>query len=158
MEILKQTLLSCLDDAFDGEAWHGPNLYGTLANLDLEQMTYDNTVEGFSVWQIALHCAYWKWYVRKLLSNRDVPAFQRSADDWPAVPDNHTLENWKRDIDFLVEEHRLLRQSVVEFPDNRLPDIVEGKSLSYLKHIYSVAAHDVYHTAQIRNMGVPRIK
>jgi uncharacterized damage-inducible protein DinB len=157
MAKLRDVLLPAYEEAFNGKAWHGPTLYGTLRKLTLEQVKHSKTVEGYSVWRVALHCAYWKWYVRQKLSGKKIDKFPRTPKDWPALPEDGTAEDWQKDLDLLVQEHARLLALIARMSDRALQTMVDGKT-SAAKLVYGVTAHDVYHTAQIRNMGVPGIK
>jgi uncharacterized damage-inducible protein DinB len=154
MAKIKDILLSAYEEAFNGKAWHGPSLYGTLKKLKLDQIGHKKTTDGYTVWQVVLHCAYWKWYVRKQLSDKEIEKFPRSPRDWPAVPAKGDAAAWKDDLDLLVQEHARLLALIARSNDRKLQTLIGGKTPA-ARLIYGVTAHDVYHTAQIRNMGVP---
>jgi hypothetical protein len=158
MSEIKNVLLMCLDDAFDAEPWHGPNLMGTIQPLSLEQAVFNKTIEGYSPWQIVLHCAYWKWAVRKGLSGGEIEPFAGSPADWPALPGKRDQPNWEKAMELLRREHEKLLEAVGRLSDEKLLEPKDGRPLHWPKYINSIAAHDVYHAAQIRNMGVPGIK
>ncbi len=160
MDKLQKLLVDMLDDGFGGKGWQGPsNLVNTVENLSLEQLTFSSPHEGYSIWQIVLHCAYWKWYVRKILVGSAAEDFRGSPADFPSLPTVINLETWRRDFDLLLAEHRLIIKAVEEFPQQKWWDIAPGQKVKrpYIKFVYGVAAHDVYHTGQIRNMGIPGI-
>lgn len=68
-------LLALLDEGFDRKAWHGPNLLGSLRGLSAEQALRRPAPGRHNVWEIAVHCAYWKSIVRRRLD----PTRRRSA-------------------------------------------------------------------------------
>lgn len=151
--------LHMLDSAFARDGWHGASLVPTLRKLSLEQLTDSNTYEGYSAWGIALHCAYWKYRARRrlieiVLAEEAPKHFERSPADWPDLPVERTGETWKRDFDLLQNEHRLLKDVVARLTVEQLatPSPKTGEPIAGL--VYGVAAHDAYHTAQIRNMGL----
>jgi hypothetical protein len=161
MASLTELLIDVLDDAFDRVGWQGPmNLVNTLKPLSLEQLAYTETTAGYTIWGVVLHCAYWKWVVTDLLWGHTLKAFPRSPKDFPALPGELTEAAWRRDFDLLLEQHRLLKEAVTTFPEERWREISmpPDDPMTYAKRVYGVAAHDVYHTAQIRNMGVPEIR
>ncbi len=158
MEETRQLLLGAIDDAFDGEGWHGPTLLGTIRGLSFEQICRPSAYEGITVWQVALHCAYWKWEVRRRVSEEDTDSFRRIPEDWPDLPEARSAADWEADLALLIEEHYLLREAVGLFPMEKLGRVEGGNRFPYRKYIYGAAAHDVYHTAQIRNMGVAGLR
>ncbi len=151
--------LHMLDSAFAHEGWHGASLVPTLRKLSLEQLTDSDTYEGYTAWGIALHCAYWKYRARRrlieiVLAEEPPKRFERSPADWPDLPAERTRETWKRDLELLRNEHQLLKDVVSRLSVKLLvsPSPKTRKPMAGL--IYGVAAHDAYHTAQIRNMGL----
>ncbi|HET7838184.1 MAG TPA: hypothetical protein VFL04_00390 [Rectinemataceae bacterium] len=146
-----------LDECFAGPAWHGASLYPTLAELDLAQAWYESA-EGLSAWKVALHCAYWKWRVRKVLlaaSGQSISRFGRSPADWPRLPKTLDAANWKADLGFLEDHHAALRAAVVEIPASLLWESYDSKGRIYHRLIAGAASHDAYHTAHVRNIGIP---
>ena len=151
--------LDMLDSAFAHEGWHGASLVPTLRKLSLEQLTDSNTYDGYTAWGIALHCAYWKYRARRRLIEivlaEDPPKrFERSPADWPDLPAERTSETWKRDFDLLRSEHQLLKDVVSRLSVAQLATPSPKTSAPMAGFVYGVAAHDAYHTAQIRNMGL----
>jgi hypothetical protein len=153
-ESRKTMLLDHLDAVFYGEAWHGAALLPSLRAINIEIAPRENA-EGFSPWKIALHCAYWKFVVRKALSPESETApFPRTPKDFPGLPAERTPAAWEADIRFLEEEHRQLHAAVERFPADRLDALRPDDPLTYAGLILGAASHDVYHTAHIRNLGV----
>src|SRR3972149_6893245 len=56
----RDLLLSALDEAFERQAWHGPNLLGTLRRVNAAQAAWRPGPGRHNIWEIALHTAYWK--------------------------------------------------------------------------------------------------
>jgi hypothetical protein len=161
MKNTTELLLDIIDDAFDRIGWQGPmNLKNTIEQLTLEQLIYNKTTEGYCAWQIVLHCAYWKWVVAGLLSDSTPADFPRAPKDFPTLPEEPNESDWKKDFNLLLEQHMLVRKAVLQFPEEKWFEITKPPHdpMTYIKRVYGLAAHDVYHTAQIRNMGIPGIK
>ncbi len=155
---LSELLLQMMDDAFDQKAWHGENLMDSLRPLAAEQAAAPSR-EGYSAWQVALHCAYWKWVTRKSLYvgglAGEVEPFARAPDDWPALPAERTQAAWERDLAFLADEHRRLRDAAAALTEEQLLAVQPGNRYTHGRSLYAIAAHDAYHTGMLRNMGVP---
>jgi hypothetical protein len=142
-------LLDLLDEAYDHAAWHGPNLRGALRGLSVEQAAWRPGPDRNCIWQIALHCAYWKYAVRRrILGEGKRGSFPRSPSNWPQLPARRDQSSWKADLALLDEQHRCLREAVTSLPAARLRERRGGSTV--LRLIYGIAAHDLYHAGQIR--------
>jgi len=142
-------LLALLDEAYDHPAWHGPNLRGALRGLSAEQALWRPGPGRNSIWQIALHCAYWKYAVNRRLSGEGRRgSFPRKPGNWPTLPARCGATTWKADLALLDEQHRRLRECVATYPAERLGRRL-GKSTA-VRLIYGIAAHDFYHAGQVR--------
>jgi hypothetical protein len=150
----KEALIDHLDSVFNGPAWHGAALLPTLRELEFARAA-NAGYEEFTPWGILLHCAYWKFWVRRAISSADQPpTFGRTPDDFPDLPTERTPETLEIDIQFLIDEHSALRDAVLAFPGARLSDLTPKGEFTFAGLIAGAAAHDAYHAAQIRNMGV----
>jgi hypothetical protein len=117
--------LEMLDNVCLRSGWHGPSLVPTLRKLGLDDLVYDATYEGYTAWGIALHCAYWKYRVRRrlvdLVSEESAPPrFPRSPADWPALPQERSEANWRADLDLLLAEHAALKDVIARVPEAKL--------------------------------------
>ncbi|HEM45638.1 MAG TPA: hypothetical protein ENO23_01200, partial [Alphaproteobacteria bacterium] len=80
-------LLASLDEAFDRSAWHGATLWGTLRAVRSEEAAWRPAPHRHSIWEIALHCAYWKYVVRRRLTGDRRRTFPLAGSDWFERPD-----------------------------------------------------------------------
>src|SRR5688500_517091 len=106
---VKRLLLDALDQAFDKRSWHGPNLTGALRGLSAAQAAA-RLPGRKSVWEQALHAAYWKQRVLNKLAGPS--RFPRKGSDWPPPPAERTEAAWKADVALLHGIHRRLREAV----------------------------------------------
>ena len=143
-------LLTLLDQGFDRKAWHGPNLAGSLRGLTAEQALRRPAPGRHSIWDIALHCAYWKSVVRRRLGADPGERFPRGPSDWPALPDPSDEAAWKADLKLLRDEHRRLRTAVAGLRPADLHRPAPGQKRPRIVHLEGIAMHDVYHAGQIR--------
>jgi DinB superfamily len=67
-------LLRLLEEAFQKQAWHGPNLKGSLRGLTAEQAAWRPDPTRHNIWELAVHCAYWKYAVRRKLTGATAAA------------------------------------------------------------------------------------
>ncbi len=142
-------LLEIIDQAYGKRAWHGTTLRGALRGLDPAVAVWRPAPDRHNIWELILHAAYWKYIVRRHVGDA-APRFRRKPSNWPAIPAEPSLTFLKKDIAYLAEEHRMLRDAIVSFPDSRLDRTVESSQMTFSNVIHGVAAHDYYHTGQIQ--------
>ncbi|MEP7225803.1 MAG: DinB family protein [Gemmatimonadales bacterium] len=145
-----ELLLGVMDQAFDRRSWHGTTLRGSLRGVTADEALWRPASGRHNIWELTVHAAYWKYAVRRRLAGDAAGSFARKPSDWPEVPTTPDARAWKRDVDLLGGEHRLLRDVVRGLPPARL----EGRSpqgvWTNAQEIQGVAAHDLYHTGQIQ--------
>jgi uncharacterized damage-inducible protein DinB len=143
-------LLHLLDEAFDKKAWHGPNLFGSVRRLSPEEAAGRPAPRRHSVQELVLHCAYWKYAVRRRLTGEKRGSFPLTGSNFFPREGAAALEAWAADRKLLLDEHRKLRAVVEAFPPSKLNAPAAGARQTVYRLIAGVAAHDVYHTGQIR--------
>ena len=133
----RDLFLRILGDAYQRKAWHGPNLRGSLRGVTADQALWRPAKGRHSIWELAVHCAYWKYAVRRRLTGLKRGTFPRKGSNWlPAGGD------WNDDLRLLADEHRELLDAIGKAGAQKLR--------AHERFIYGVAAHDVYHTGQIQ--------
>lgn len=132
--------------------WHGgPSPVGALRGVEAEQAAWRPTPRRKSIWELALHIAYWKYTVRRHLQPGEHPRFPRSPANFPRVPEPADEQAWAGDVALLRREHEQLVAAVRAFPGGRLGAIPPGgKRWTYGEMVLGIAAHDAYHTGQIQ--------
>jgi len=136
--------LAAIDEAFDRKSWHGTNLRGSLKMVTPEQAVWRPGPERHNIWEVAVHCAYWKYVVRRKLTGAKRGSFPLKGSNFFPSPVESSESEWKKAIALLVEEHAALRSAIEKLPAPALRDA--GK----VKLIRGVAAHDLYHAGQIQ--------
>lgn len=143
-------LIQTYDQAYDRRAWHGTNLRGSLRGLKLEQLLWRPAPGRHNIWEITLHCAYWKYVVWRKLTNSDKGKFPRKPSDWPRLPEQPNVELWKADLALLEEIHGDLRDAILAFPPEKLSGKPVKSKVPFIDHIYGASSHDLYHAGQIQ--------
>lgn len=143
-------LLEILDQAYDGKGWHGTTLRGALSRVSPAQARRRVSPRRHSIWELALHTAYWKYAVRRRLEGGRRGAFPRKPSNWPRMPARSDAVAWRADIAMLDAEHCALREAVARLPAARLAERSARGTWSLAEMVHGVAAHDVYHTGQIQ--------
>jgi hypothetical protein len=145
-----ELLLEVMDQAFDQKSWHGTTLRGSLRGLTPEEALWRPATGRHNIWELTLHTAYWKYAVRRRLAGDAVGSFDRKPSNWPAIPVPADHRAWKRDIAFLENEHRKLREIVRGLKPPALRVRSPRGVWTNAQEIHGVAAHDLYHTGQIQ--------
>ena len=80
-------LLATLDPK-RGAAWHGgPTPMLALRGVSAAQARWVPARRRHSIWELALHIAYWDYAVRRRLDPDTPRDFPRSPANWPALPE-----------------------------------------------------------------------
>ena len=80
-------LVRLLDEGFDRRAWHGPNLRGTLRGVPAADAARRPAPDRHSIWEIAVHAAYWKYAVRRRITGAGRGSFPLKGSNWFGRPD-----------------------------------------------------------------------
>jgi hypothetical protein len=136
-------LLEILDQGYERQAWHGPNLKSSLRGVTAQDAMWRPGHGRHNIWEIAVHAAYWKYVVRGRLWRERGRGFPLQGRNWFASPSPLTEQAWRQARELLEQTHRSLRAAVAELP--RSPARKLPTSM-----IFGVAFHDIYHAGQIR--------
>ena len=139
-----------IDQAAHGEAWHGPALQDAVAGVTAEDASRRPIDGAHTIWEIVAHVTVWAREVERRLRERARPV--DAAADWPTPP-NGDADAWDAAKSGLLDAHHRLRQTIREFPPQRLPEQVPGTSdeshASFYMMLHGLAQHDAYHAGQI---------
>jgi uncharacterized damage-inducible protein DinB len=132
--------------------WHGgPSPAGSLRGVTAVAAAWRPTPRRKSIWELALHIAYWKYTVRRHLEGGDRLRFPRTPANFPSQPATPDERAWAQDVALLREEHERLVAAVRALPERRLSRVPpEGRRWTYGELVLGIAAHDAYHTGQIQ--------
>jgi hypothetical protein len=150
MDLELQLLLSILDEAYQKQAWHGPNLRGSLRGLSAEQAAWRPGPERHNIWEIAIHAAYWKYAVKRRLIGEKRGSFPLKGSNWFQKPESISEKAWQEDLRLLAEQHKQLREVIAGLDPGRLSQRTPGSKSTNRRTIYGIAAHDLYHAGQIQ--------
>ena len=140
-------LIALLDSAYHRPSWHGTNLRGSIRGLSLDAVSWRPAPGAHNIWELAVHCAYWKYVVwRKVAGNVKRGAFPRKGSDWFPRTEG-TLEELRADLALLDEMHANLRLAVAALDPAQL-NVAPGESSTLSFYIRGAALHDVYHAGQ----------
>jgi hypothetical protein len=145
-----RSLLAQLDEAYDRRSWHGTNLAGSLRGMNAAEAGWRPSPRRHSVWEVAVHAAYWKYAVWRGLAGEKRGSFPRKGSNWFPVPVPPTEARWRADRALLGECHRRLREAVAGLADADLGRRATGKKETVGRLVRGVVAHDLYHAGQIQ--------
>ena len=138
-----------LDEGFNKRAWHGPNLLGALRGLSVRELLFRPQRRGHNIWELAVHCAYWKYAVRNQLLEGKRNSFPLPGSNFFPRNAPLALAAWKRDLALLRREHATLRAAVLSIDVKALDRQIKNSKHTVRRTVLGVAAHDIYHAGQI---------
>jgi len=135
-----------------GGAWHGgPTPVGAVRGVTAAQAFWSPARGRKSVWQLALHIAYWDYAVRRRLEGGTGARFPRSPANWPEAPRQADAKRWAEDVALLKSEHAQLVAAIAKIPSSRYKlALPGGKRWTIGELIVGIAQHEAYHTGQIQ--------
>ncbi len=140
MPDVAEVLLANLEQAYSREGWHGPTLRGSLRGLSYDVISWRPGPRRHSIAALAMHCAYWKYAIRRKLTGEKRGSFPVKGSNFFPTDDR----NFSDIVKLLDDQHKQLRAAIESLPS---PAFDDPKKLRW---IYGVAAHDVYHAGQIQ--------
>ena len=143
-------LLRILDESYEKQAWHGPNLKGSLRGISVDQAVWRPGPERHSIRDLVLHAAYWKYANWRRLTGEKRGSFPIEGSNWFTSPAPPTERAWRAEIAMLDEQHRRLRKAVAALPAKTLAEKSKGSRHRVDTLVYGIASHDVYHAGQIQ--------
>jgi uncharacterized damage-inducible protein DinB len=158
-------LLDLLQQAYDGDPWHGPSLKAVLTRVSAESAAARPIPGRHSAWELVLHLTAWTREVERRIRTGAPPA-QPEEGDWPTLPAKSTRAAWSKALRELETAHRALEQTVARAPRSRWAAIVRipadaprdpalGTGYSYGTMVVGLATHHAYHAGQIALVAPP---
>src|SRR3989339_800819 len=105
-----QTLLALISQSYNTKAWHGTNLRGSIRGLTARQAAWRPAPNRHNVWEIVVHCAYWKYIVRRRIMGGKKGSFYIKGSNWFSV--GKSEREWHRDVAMLQTCHQRLMEAV----------------------------------------------
>ena len=141
----QELVLTLLDEAYEKKTWHGPNLRQAIRGVSAKQAAWRPGAGRHNIWEEAVHAAYWKYEVRRRIEGGKRGSFALKGSNFFPRPETENAGEaaWRADKELLEREHRALRATIEKILDT-------PRGAEFLRQIYGVALHDVYHAGQIR--------
>ena len=134
------------------DCWHeGPSLIEAVRGVTAAEAIWKPVTKSHGIWELVLHCAYWKFVVRRYFEQEEAGAFARSPENWPKAPKDPDEQAWSKDQALWRDEHRRLREAIAKLPPKRW-DLIPpgGKQSTYAQLVVGITCHDAHHTGQIQ--------
>lgn len=143
-------LLQIIEESFDKHAWHGTNLRGSIRGLTVEQASWRPSPARHNIWEVLVHCAYWKYIVRRRILGEKKGSFPLNGSNWFERPTERMEKAWREDIQLLEDTHQRLRNAIAGLKSSDLKKKPFGSKWTNRQTISGIASHDLYHTGQIQ--------
>lgn len=143
-------LIRLIDESYIRKAWHGPNLRGSIRGIGARTAAKRPAPGRHNIWEIVVHCAYWKYIVRRRILGEQRGSFPLKGSNWFHRPVEFSEAAWKRDIHLLRRCHEDLLNAVRTLKPSMLGRKPRGSTVSNEAILRGIASHDVYHAGQIQ--------
>ena len=147
--------LSVIDCAYNRQSWHGTNLRGSLRGLSVTDAARRPKRGSHNIWELVVHCAYWKYVVRRRLTGEKRGSFPLAGSNFFERPVRgasraELTRQWKEDLALLDDMHHQLREVVAALPESKLGEAGSARRPTPTWLVHGIAAHDLYHAGQIQ--------
>ena len=147
--------LSVIDSAYNRQSWHGTNLRGSLRGLSVQDIVRRPKPGAHNIWELVVHCAYWKYVVRRRLTGGKRGSFPLAGSNFFERPvrgasRTELARQWKADLSLLDDMHDQLREVVASLPASKLIKPGSARNPTAMWLVQGIAAHDLYHAGQIQ--------
>lgn len=143
-------LLEGIEEGYVKKAWHGTNLRGSIRGLSAKQAAVRPGKNRHNIWEIVVHCAYWKYAVWRRITGEKRGSFPLKGSNWFPRPAENSEQAWRGDVGLLNEMHELMIDAVARLRPSDLKKVPKGSNVDNRSMIFGIAAHDIYHAGQIQ--------
>src|SRR5215470_5713252 len=88
--------------AFNGEAWHGPDLHALLSDVKAKQAHAHPVAGAHSIWELVLHIEVWTGAALGAIRGTPMPKIVGTTEDWRTVTDA-SVEAWSNAVKSLFK-------------------------------------------------------
>lgn len=143
---------------FRGHTFNGYSLIETVGPMNAVAAASRDTYEGYSAWENVVHVVFFKYFIlRALCRSGSVDPYPWEEGSFPPIPDT-SEEAWRMTLAYANRVHDAYTSAVRSLDVLRLDRRIEEWDCSLFEALIWIPTHDAYHTAQIRNMGLPSLR
>lgn len=134
--------------------WHGgPTALGALRGVSAEVAAWRPYADRHTIWELALHVAYWCYAVERRLTDGPRGSFPRTPSNWPTPAPGETDRAWREDRRLVRDSLASVAEAIARFDPVRLDTPAgEPEGPTYADLITGILLHDTYHAGQIQLM------
>ena len=146
----RHLLLQMIEEAYQLPNWNCTNLRSALRRVSAPMAGWRPPNAKRSIADIVVHCAYWKYALRRRLSGAPRGTFPLKGSNWFKTEKRITPGCWSEYKQLLEDEHRQLCDAIrsARWTLSHVKPRPDGEWTS-LQRIFWLAIHDGYHTGQI---------
>ena len=130
-------LLRILEEGYRRSTWNDTNLLKAIKGVGPSEAAWRPEHGRHNIAEIVLHCAYWKYMVRRRLLGDRRRTFPLKGSDWFEVEAPMTEARWTECVKLLDDHHENLLAAAKQ----------AGRARA--EQVYGIAMHDAYHTGQV---------
>ncbi len=120
-----------LTRSIEGNAWHGPSLMELLEGMNAEKAASKKIEGAHNIWEIVNHIIVWMDVVAKRVGDEIVNI--TPEEDWANV-NEFSEQAWQKSIENLKRSYINLKNTILNFPAEKLDDNINGMTQSYYYH------------------------
>lgn len=143
-------LIKLIEESYERKAWHGPNLRGSIRGLSAKEALRKPGPKRHSIWEIVIHCAYWKYVVRRRILGEKKGSFYLKGSNFFPVPDPANEAAWRQTVEMLGICHETMLEAIGDLKPSDLRKTPRGSRVPTDAILRGIGSHDVYHAGQIQ--------
>ena len=144
----RSLLLQITQEAFHLPTWNGTNLRASLRRVSAEQAQWLPPGGRRCIAEIVLHCAYWKYAIRRQLRGDQRGSFGLKGSNWFRIERTLAPQQWTQYLELLDDQHRQLCEAISQSPLTMR--LSPAACRPVVRKIFGLAIHDAYHTGQVQ--------
>ena len=131
---------------------HGTEILSSkiLGTVTAPEAIAHPVANAHSIWELVLHVEAWVQFSLAAVRGVPIPAWRAMSkeQDWPAVAKTGEDE-WTKAVDSFFAAHSKLVDALRTLNDDRLDEIVPGRTYNFYQLFHGMIQHAVYHGGQI---------
>jgi hypothetical protein len=146
----RNLLLQMIEEAYRLPNWNATHLRAALRRVTPAMAAWRPPHSQHSIADIAVHCAYWKYALRRRLSGAARGSFPLKGSNWFNTSHPISPEKWTEYLVLLDDQHRQLCEAIAQTRQT----LSHGKPIpdgqwTIIQRTFWLAIHDGYHTGQV---------